>query len=459
MKSSNERLGDWLKRVRNAAERQARAKRPRRVSPRLEAVECRVLLSTLLVTNNNDVGPGSLRAEIAAARNHDTIKFAPALAGREIQLNSGELVIDKSVTIQGTFSGKIDVAAVGNFRVFDITSPTAEVTIANLTISGGRAAVGGGVLDQGGTLVLKGDTIVDNMAVGQSAGAPGQGGGLAVIDGGSAVVTGTTFHSNSTLGSLGIFTGSKGGEAEGGAVYAGPSTNLSLAKDNFTNNNAIAGFGVSAGEADGGAVAFTGAALSVVRDSFNGNIALGGPGITSAGGNARGGAVFIQTGSVKFPFVASKSPRISGFHDSFSANVAQGGGGIKSAGGTALGGAVFDQTGSVKIPFVASQFNKNVAVSGNAESITGTPTTSTPTPVPLPPAPSPLPPLPPGPIPLPPAPPTLILPPAPPPLVLPPAPVPIPSPPPLSPLVIPPSPTPLPPAPGPIVWQAHSWTD
>ena len=60
MKSSNERLGDWLKRVRNAAERQARAKRPRRVSPRLEAVECRVLLSTLLVTNNKDVGPGSL---------------------------------------------------------------------------------------------------------------------------------------------------------------------------------------------------------------------------------------------------------------------------------------------------------------------------------------------------------------------------------------------------------------
>ena len=190
------------------------------------------------------------------------------------------------------------------------------------------------------------------MAVGQSAGAPGQGGGLAVIDGGSAVVTGTTFHSNSTLGSLGIFTGSKGGEAEGGAVYAGPSTNLSLAKDKFTNNSAIAGFGVSAGEADGGAVAFTGAALSVVRDSFNGNIALGGPGITSVGGNARGGAVFIQTGSVKFHTSPASPPGFQAFTTPSRPTSLREAEVIESAGGTALGGAVFDQNGSVKIPFV-----------------------------------------------------------------------------------------------------------
>src|SRR5215472_7351937 len=53
-----------------------------RFRPHLEALEDRWLPSTLAVTNNLDSGPGSLRAEIAAARNGDTIVFAPSLDGQ-----------------------------------------------------------------------------------------------------------------------------------------------------------------------------------------------------------------------------------------------------------------------------------------------------------------------------------------------------------------------------------------
>jgi hypothetical protein len=53
------------------------------------------------VLNNLDSGAGSLRAEIAAARSKDTIVFAPSLKGQTITLTSGELLIDKDLTIAG----------------------------------------------------------------------------------------------------------------------------------------------------------------------------------------------------------------------------------------------------------------------------------------------------------------------------------------------------------------------
>ena len=54
----------------------------RQFQPRVDLMEDRTLLSPLLVTNNNDSGTGSLRAEIASATNGDTIKFANSLKHR-----------------------------------------------------------------------------------------------------------------------------------------------------------------------------------------------------------------------------------------------------------------------------------------------------------------------------------------------------------------------------------------
>jgi hypothetical protein len=52
----------------------------------------------ITVTNLNDSGPGSLRQALADASDGDTINFA--VTGT-ISLMSGELVIDKSITITG----------------------------------------------------------------------------------------------------------------------------------------------------------------------------------------------------------------------------------------------------------------------------------------------------------------------------------------------------------------------
>ncbi|NIP94475.1 MAG: hypothetical protein GWO24_13935, partial [Akkermansiaceae bacterium] len=55
-----------------------------------------------VVTNTDDSGPGSLREEIAEAAPGDTVTFASSLGGATIFLTSGQLVVDKDLTIDGS---------------------------------------------------------------------------------------------------------------------------------------------------------------------------------------------------------------------------------------------------------------------------------------------------------------------------------------------------------------------
>ena len=65
--------------------------------------------NTITVTNTNDSGPGSLRQALADANDGDTINFDGSLKGQSIALTSGELVIDKSITIAGPGSDQLAV--------------------------------------------------------------------------------------------------------------------------------------------------------------------------------------------------------------------------------------------------------------------------------------------------------------------------------------------------------------
>ena len=171
--------------------------------PRLEALEDRCLPSTLTVTNTQDSGRGSLRAEIAAAQSGDTIVFSPTLTSSssskphhggttstpgKITLTSGELDLTKNLTIQGPGAGQLTIS--GNSanwysdysttrntyasRVFEVAQ-NVTVTLSGLTISNGDGLAGytlgqhpgdftgGGILDHG-TLTLGGCAISNNHA-------------------------------------------------------------------------------------------------------------------------------------------------------------------------------------------------------------------------------------------------------------------------------------------------------
>src|ERR1041385_3594079 len=88
--------------------------------------------ATITVMNMNDSGAGSLRQAIADAVNGDTIDFG--VTGT-ITLATDELLVDKSITINGPGSDNLTVAG-GFGRVFHV-SPGVTATIAGLTISNG----------------------------------------------------------------------------------------------------------------------------------------------------------------------------------------------------------------------------------------------------------------------------------------------------------------------------------
>jgi len=186
--------------------------RRRRPSPRFatrtvrfEPLENRRLLTTLMVTNTNDSGAGSLRAEIAAAQSGDTIIFASTLSSSAalvsspelstavtkghghgkpspppppppppsittITLTSGELHLTKNLTIQGPGAGQLKINASGsNERAFEVDQ-TATAALSGLTISGTSSAwasypaaapwdgYGGGILNHG-TLTVTACTV------------------------------------------------------------------------------------------------------------------------------------------------------------------------------------------------------------------------------------------------------------------------------------------------------------
>ena len=74
-----------------------------------------VQAAIFIVTNTNDSGVNSLRSAVATAIAQDTIVFDiptsdpgynPATGIFTITLTSGEIVIDKDLTITGTFCGE-----------------------------------------------------------------------------------------------------------------------------------------------------------------------------------------------------------------------------------------------------------------------------------------------------------------------------------------------------------------
>jgi hypothetical protein len=213
-------LRHWNRSAPAAGRRTQTSLRPRAsFRPRVEALEARDVPSTLTVTNTNDSGPGSLRAEIATAQRGDTIVFSPTLFSTTsskphhggttstpatIALTSGELDLTKNLTIQGPGAGELTIsgyhAASGHggvstdFRVFEV-APDTTVTLSGLTVSSGNGWAGLGSIDTGygGDILNHGTLMVSGCKV--SGGFCEVGGGI--YSDGTLTVSGSTISGNS----------------------------------------------------------------------------------------------------------------------------------------------------------------------------------------------------------------------------------------------------------------------
>jgi CSLREA domain-containing protein len=188
-----------------------------------------------LVNSLADPGDGvcannecTLREAIAAAQTGDRITFKSNLNGT-IGLTAGQLVVEKSLTIEGPGADVLTLSGQGANRVFQLGNHVDSiiVVVSGLTITGGKTfGTGGGIEitpaarvvllsslvvsnsanDAGGgiysygTLTVVGSTIASNEA--------GEGGGIAAPDG-RLTVSRTTISSNVSNepgGGGGIFT-------------------------------------------------------------------------------------------------------------------------------------------------------------------------------------------------------------------------------------------------------------
>jgi predicted outer membrane repeat protein len=226
-----------------------------------------IVVDTLLDENDGvAVGGISLRDAITAAPAGETIEFAPALTDAgpaTIMLTRGELLISNNLTINGPGASLLTIDASGNdpspnvnngngsrvFHITDAADTLKEITIRNLTLTGGDASgAGGGILSRE-NLTLVG-----------------------------CVVTGNATFTNAQLGGGGIYS----------ASYSAIDNSLTLIDCTITNNSAI--------RDDGGGIRSRYGSLTMERCLVKGNTA------STYGGGLSGadGGVEIQIRSTTF---------------------------------------------------------------------------------------------------------------------------------------------------------------
>ena len=239
-----------------------------------------------VVTTTSDSGCGSLRATIASAVSGATITFDPALNGQTLVLTSGELVIDRNLSLLGPGATSLAISGNGSSRVFFVTngvtctlagltitngngvgaSPSGygggifskgTLTVSNCTLSGNSASLyGGGIYNNGGTLTVQHSTLSSNSAQ-EHAGA------IDNIEKGTVIIQNSTITGNSTPN-------------EGGGIHNHSSCDLRLTNTTVSANSALLGGGLY--NTDG--------ALAVNHSTLSGNMASAGGGLYQVGASA-----------------------------------------------------------------------------------------------------------------------------------------------------------------------------
>jgi parallel beta-helix repeat protein len=233
-------------------------------------------LKTITVTNNNDSGAGSLRNAIASAAPGDTIQFASSLANKTITLSSGQLSINKNLTIDAGSAGQVTISGNNTSRVI-LTGESTKVTLKNLIIANGKvsgtdpnneATSSGAGIKMGGTstLTLENCQVNNNVA--------GFAAGLHTGFRSTTTVINSKFSNND--GSLASNT-----ERGAGAIGTKSGGTLTIKNSEFTNNKGTFG----------GAVNSLLSSMTIENSKFTGNVTTKGV----------GGAVYVDGANASGP--------------------------------------------------------------------------------------------------------------------------------------------------------------
>ncbi len=186
-----------------------------------------VCMNNLAVTSAADSGTGSLRWALAGICPDGTITIAPP-APLVITLTSGQLAVDRNVTIAGSGAATVTVDASSSSRIFNIGAGV-RASFNGLTLRRGSAGAGNGgaiLVNSGANLTLSSAEIVSSTA--------SSGGAIANL--GVATINNSVLHGNSA--------------GAGGAVANAVGVTLTITNSTIISN--VASGGVLGGT--GGAV-------------------------------------------------------------------------------------------------------------------------------------------------------------------------------------------------------------
>lgn len=115
-----------------------------------------------IVTNSNDNGDGSLRNIIGCATAGSNVTFISSLLNQTITLTSGEIDINKNLTIHGPGMLNLSISGNNTSRIFHLL-PGYTFTVTGLTLKDGNATVDGGAIFAEGILNLQNSMLRNNF--------------------------------------------------------------------------------------------------------------------------------------------------------------------------------------------------------------------------------------------------------------------------------------------------------
>jgi len=236
-----------------------------------------------VVANSNNSGAGSLRDTILHACTSATITFdmTPGHVTSPINLTTAELLIDKSLVVQGPRADVLTVqrsTAAGTplFRVFNITT-SVGAAISGLTISNGNGGFqGGGISNSNNSLLTLDGVVVSNNT------AQFGGGVFNFGNGNVAVLNSTISGNNATNSGGGLYNNATGFQI------------VSIANSTIFGNTAGAGGGIFNVQAH----------LNIVNATIANNSA---PGVAGAGGGIYNNSPTAPAGAIGNTIVAGNT--------------------------------------------------------------------------------------------------------------------------------------------------------
>jgi hypothetical protein len=245
------------------------------------------------VTTTNDTGAGSLRQAIADASSGETITFTNSLSGQSIVLTSGQITVNKSLSIDAT---GLNITMNGNHsdRIFEFTSGTTItltgltltnayrgsifmmgtiLTVSNCTLSGNSDVYGGAISAYNGTLTLYNTTLSGNSA-------DDGGGGIYNVSS-TMTINDSSLIGNSANEGGGIYN--RGSITMNNSTLSGNTATTSGGGIENTDTLTINNCTLSDNSAqDGGGINDTEGSMTINNSTFTGNEATGnGGGIRS----------------------------------------------------------------------------------------------------------------------------------------------------------------------------------